>query len=60
MWTDVINLRGFQTTSLGEVAQQAISRRLRKLWPNLSGLNVPGIGYGVPYVEFFMAKLKEP
>ena len=53
MWPDVIDFRNFYRTSLGLVAQRAIRRQVRELWPNLRGLNVLGVGYGAPYLRPF-------
>lgn len=53
MWTDVIHLRDFYSTTLGKVAQRVISRQLQVLWPDLSGQIVLGIGYSIPYLRLF-------
>ena len=53
MWTDVVNLRDFYTTSLGRVARRMIGRRLRILWPDLHGLTLLGAGYALPFLGVF-------
>ena len=53
MWTDVIHLRDFYSTSLGKVAQRVISRQLQVMWPDYSGQIVLGIGYSNPYLKLF-------
>jgi len=53
MWTDVIDLRDFYLSTLGQVARRMIRRRLRELWPDVSGQNVLGIGYAAPYLNGF-------
>ena len=53
MWTDVIHLRDFYSTSLGKVAQRVISRQLQVMWPDHSGQIVLGIGYSNPYLKLF-------
>ena len=53
MWPDVIDIYSFYSSSLGHVAQRSIRRKLRELWPNLSGLNVMGLGYAAPYLRPF-------
>ena len=56
MWTDVIDLRDFYTSSLGLMAQRLINRRLRKLWPDVTGQRVMGLGFATPYLRPFMAE----
>ncbi|MBC8339594.1 MAG: methyltransferase domain-containing protein [Rhodospirillales bacterium] len=51
MWTDVVDLRDFYSTSLGQVARRMIRRRLRELWPDVTGQNVLGLGYATPYLN---------
>jgi SAM-dependent methyltransferase len=49
MYSDVVDLRDFYATSLGQVARRMIRRRVRLLWPNVQGLRILGIGYATPY-----------
>ena len=37
MWIDVVDLRDFYASSLGQVARRMIRRQLRTLWPNVTG-----------------------
>lgn len=53
MWTDVVHLRDFYTTSLGRVARRMITRRIRTMWPDLRGLSVLGLGYALPFLGVF-------
>ena len=53
MWTDVIDLRDFYTSSLGSVAQRMIGWRVRDLWPNAKGQNILGLGYATPFLGSF-------
>ncbi len=53
MWPDVVDLRDFYDTSLGHVARHMILRQLRALWPGVTGMNMLGLGYGVPYLRAF-------
>lgn len=50
MWTDVVDLRDFYATSLGQVACRMLRRRIRGLWPDLAGQRLLGLGYAVPYL----------
>jgi len=56
MWTDVVDLRDFYETSLGQMACRVIRRRIREMWPDLRGLRVLGIGYATPYLRGFRAE----
>ena len=53
MWTDIVDLRDFYAASRGQVAGRLIRRRVRELWPDLSGFGVLGIGYATPYLQPF-------
>jgi SAM-dependent methyltransferase len=54
MWHDVSELRQFYGSPLGHVAQRLIRRRLRLLWPDVTGQRVLALGYGTPYLRPFM------
>jgi len=54
MYRDVVDLREFYQTSLGQVAIRQLRRRIRELWPDLSGQSVLGIGYATPYLRPFL------
>lgn len=53
MWTDAVDLRDFYATTLGQVAKRMIRRRIRPVWPDVSGLTVLGLGYSTPYLQPF-------
>ncbi|HLJ21155.1 MAG TPA: methyltransferase type 11, partial [Stellaceae bacterium] len=44
MYTDVVDLRDFYATRLGQVARRLLRRRIRLMWPDLSGMRVLGVG----------------
>lgn len=56
MWTDVVDLRDFYATSLGQMARRMIRRQVRQLWPDVSGLRVLGLGFATPYLRPFLAE----
>jgi SAM-dependent methyltransferase len=56
MYTDVVDLRDFYATSLGQVAQRMIRRRVRQLWPETAGLRVLGLGFSTPYLRPFLGE----
>lgn len=51
MWMDVVDLRDFYATSLGQVAARAVRRRIREIWPDMTGRRVLGVGYAPPYLR---------
>ena len=53
MRPDVIDLREFYDSRLGQVARRMIRRRIRELWPDLGGMSVLGLGYATPYLRPF-------
>lgn len=57
MSLDVVDLRAFYDSPLGEVAQRLVSRVLRARWEGqISGLRVLGLGYATPYLSDFQAQ----
>lgn len=55
-WTDVVDLRDFYDTSLGQMARRMIRRQLRQLWPDTNGLRVLGLGFATPYLRPFLGE----
>src|SRR3712207_3524511 len=53
MYRDAVDLREFYRTSLGQVAQRMIRRRIRQFWPELRGQTVLGLGYATPFLRPF-------
>jgi SAM-dependent methyltransferase len=53
MYVDVVDLRDFYETRLGQVARRMIRRRLRLIWPDLRGMRLLGLGYAAPYLRPF-------
>jgi SAM-dependent methyltransferase len=56
MASDVIDLRDFYETSLGHVARQMIRRAIRRIWPDLRGQRLLGIGYATPFLSAISAE----
>lgn len=56
MHQDVIDLRSFYHTPLGQVARRTIRRHIRGLWPNVGGLSVAGLGYATPFLGLFVGE----
>ncbi len=53
MAIDVIELRDFYASPLGQVARRMIRRQIRALWPDATGYDVLGLGYAIPYLRPF-------
>lgn len=53
MRPDVIDLRDFYDERLGQVARHLLRFRIRRLWPDLHGQDVLGLGYATPYLQQF-------
>jgi SAM-dependent methyltransferase len=56
MPSDVIDLRDFYQTSLGQVARRMIRRTIRGMWPDLRAMNLLGIGYVTPFLTAISAE----
>lgn len=53
MWNDIIDLRDFYDTGLGQTARRMIRRQIRNIWPDTSGCRVLGLGFCLPYLGSF-------
>jgi SAM-dependent methyltransferase len=53
MALDVIDLRSFYGSPLGQTTRKLVGAILRQRWDGLSGLSVMGLGYATPYLELF-------
>jgi len=50
MASDVVDLRDFYRTPLGQVARRMIRQSVRRMWPDLHGMRLLGIGYPAPFL----------
>lgn len=50
---DVTDLTAFYDAPLGRMAQRAILRALREMWPDLRGRRLLGYGFAAPYLHAF-------
>ena len=50
---DAVDLREFYARPTGQVAQRVIRQHLRQMWPDVTGLDVMGVGYTTPYLGLF-------
>lgn len=53
MWSDVIDLRDFYESSLGQTARRMIRRQIRTIWPDSHNMRVLGLGFATPYLRPF-------
>ncbi len=56
MWTDVVDLRDFYASALGQMASRLIRNKVRVLWPDLKGQRMVGLGFATPYLRPFLAE----
>ena len=42
MFVDVVDLRDFYVTRLGQVARRQVRARIRRVWPDVAGMRVLG------------------
>lgn len=53
MANDVVDIRDFYATSLGQITGRILRKHLREIWPNVQGERIAGIGYATPYLRLF-------
>jgi len=51
MASDVVDLRDFYRGALGQVARRMIRRTIQRVWPDLHGMRLLGIGYATPFLS---------
>src|ERR1700676_888834 len=51
MASDVVDLRDFYRNALGQVARRMIRRAIQRVWPDLRGMRLVGIGYATPFLS---------
>jgi SAM-dependent methyltransferase len=51
MASDVVDLRDFYRSTLGQIARRIIRRAIRRVWPDLRGLRLLGLGYATPFLS---------
>lgn len=56
MYTDIVDLREFYESGLGQMARRMIRRRIRTIWPDVRNQIVLGVGYATPYLRPFMSE----
>src|SRR5215813_12174153 len=56
MSSDVVDLRDFYLTGLGQVARRMIRAAIRSVWSDLHGMRLLGIGYSTPFLPAISAE----
>ena len=51
MPSDVVDLRDFYRTGLGQVARRMIRRAIQRVWPDVHAMRLLGIGYTTPFLS---------
>lgn len=59
MAIDVVDLRDFYDTTLGRVARRNIMKMVLKLWPDVKGQVVLGLGFSTPYLKPFLKQARQ-
>ena len=55
MPSDVVDLRDFYHGALGQIARRMIRRAILRMWPDLHGMRLLGIGYATPFLSALSA-----
>ena len=56
MYNDVIDLKAFYKSNLGQLARRLIRKKIRTVWPDVKGMSIMGLGYAVPYLRPFLGE----
>jgi SAM-dependent methyltransferase len=55
MWADIVDLRDFYGGPLGQLVRRLIARRLREIWPDVTGKRLLGVGFAAPFLGLFQS-----
>jgi SAM-dependent methyltransferase len=53
MRPDIVELTAFYGSRDGEYARRLVNHQLRQLWPDITGKNLLGIGFAIPFLGLF-------
>lgn len=53
MYQDIVDLRSFYSSPLGQVTRRLVNRAIRRRWTETRGMRVVGLGYATPYLGIF-------
>lgn len=58
MHLDVVTLRDFYATPLGQIARRILARRIRSQWGAAPGETVAALGFGTPFIGAYRGEAK--
>jgi len=58
MRRDVLELRDFYASRLGQAARAAVARKVAEAWGDAGAMDVLGLGYATPYLEAFLGSAR--
>lgn len=53
MWPDIIYMRDFYATPLGQVVRRMLRRKIREFWPDVKESNMLALGYSTPFLRYY-------
>ncbi len=53
MYDDVVDLRDFYASRLGQATRRILVRQMQEFWPDVTGQTVLGLGFAIPYLRGF-------
>tara|TARA_Y100000589_G_scaffold300010_1_gene309851 strand:- start:99 stop:848 length:750 start_codon:yes stop_codon:yes gene_type:complete len=56
MWLKASDLHEFYDSPLGMTAQRMISEHVREIWPDVSGMELLGVGFPTPFLNAFRSE----
>jgi len=56
MYQDVVDLKAFYDSALGRITARLIRRQITLLWPDISRMDIMGLGYATPYLDVFRSR----
>ncbi|MEB3701528.1 Class I SAM-dependent methyltransferase domain protein [Candidatus Bealeia paramacronuclearis] len=51
MWPDVVDMRDFYSSTLGNVVRRLIRKKIREFWPDVKGDWMMALGYPTPFLR---------
>jgi len=54
MFTDIVDLRSFYLSPLGQVTRQLLRQKLLQLWPDMRGQTLLALGYATPLLRPYL------
>lgn len=59
MRNDIVDLRDFYSSSLGERTRRVLRQKLAEMWPNLRGERIATLGYGTPLLRPWLTEAEQ-